>query len=62
MWMDSLARFQELMRELFQHDLSDLDFGIYRLLRLKRDEVEAFINEQLPTMRGSTPTQNMLGV
>jgi adenine-specific DNA-methyltransferase len=48
MWMDSLARFQELMRELFQHDLSDLDFGIYRLLRLKRDEVEAFINEQLP--------------
>lgn len=46
--MDSLARFQELMRELFQHDLSDLDFGIYRLLRLKRDEVEAFINEQLP--------------
>jgi adenine-specific DNA-methyltransferase len=44
----SLQRFQGLLRDLFQFDLSDLDFGLYRLLRLKREEVEAFLTEQLP--------------
>src|SRR5437773_5629171 len=43
-----LARLQALLRELFQFDFADLDFGIYRLLRLKRGEVEAFLTEQLP--------------
>lgn len=43
-----LARLQALLRDLFQLDLSDLDFGLYRLLRLKRQEVEAFLTEQLP--------------
>lgn len=44
-----IDRLRSLLRELLQLDLSDLDFGIYRLLRLKRDEVEAFLDEQLPT-------------
>ncbi len=46
--MDALKRFQDLMRDLFQFDMSDLDFGLYRLLRLKRDEIETFLREQLP--------------
>ncbi|MEW6448795.1 MAG: site-specific DNA-methyltransferase [Bacillota bacterium] len=46
--MDSLTRLQSLFRELFQFDFADLDFGLYRLFHLKRAEVEAFINEQLP--------------
>jgi adenine-specific DNA-methyltransferase len=46
--MSALAQLQDLFRDLFQLDLADLDFGIYRLLRLKRDEVEAFLTEQLP--------------
>jgi adenine-specific DNA-methyltransferase len=45
---NSLQRLQELLRDLFQYDFADLDFGIYRLLRLKRGEVEAFLTEQLP--------------
>lgn len=45
---NSLQRLQELLRDLFQFDFADLDFGIYRLLRLKRGEVEAFLTEQLP--------------
>ena len=45
---NSLQRLQELLRDLFQYDYADLDFGIYRLLRLKRGEVEAFLTEQLP--------------
>ncbi len=46
--MDALTQLQTLLRDLFQLDLADLDFGLYRLLRLKRDEVEAFLTEQLP--------------
>ncbi|HLC26738.1 MAG TPA: hypothetical protein VJM80_08200, partial [bacterium] len=46
--MNSLDQLQALLRDLFQLDLADLDFGLYRLLRLKREEVEAFLSEQLP--------------
>ena len=44
----NLARFQDLLRELFQFDCADLDFGIYRIMNHKRDAVERFIAEQLP--------------
>jgi adenine-specific DNA-methyltransferase len=45
---NALERLQALLRDLFQYDYADLDFGIYRLLRLKRGEVETFLTEQLP--------------
>jgi adenine-specific DNA-methyltransferase len=45
---ESLAKLQELLRALLQLDLADLDFGIYRLLHLKRAEIEAFLTDQLP--------------
>jgi adenine-specific DNA-methyltransferase len=45
---DSQARLKGLFRELFQLDVADLDFGLYRLFRLKRAEVEAFLDKQLP--------------
>ncbi len=44
----ALERLQALLADLFQFDLADLDFGIYRLFKLKRDEVRAFIVEHLP--------------
>ncbi len=43
-----LAKFQDLLRELFQFDSSDLDFGIYRVMNFKRDVVETFITRDLP--------------
>ena len=46
--MDALTRLQDFFRSLFQFDLADLDFGLYRLFHLKRAEIEAFITEQLP--------------
>jgi len=46
--MGALEQLQSLLRDLFQYDCADLDFRIYRLLRLKRDDVEAFLGEQLP--------------
>ena len=42
------AKFQSLLRELFQFDCADLDFGIYRIMNRKRDAIEKFIAEQLP--------------
>lgn len=47
---DSLVRFQNLLRELFQLDFADLDFGLYRLFRLRAKEVEAFIQEVVPQL------------
>lgn len=40
-------RFQQLLRELFQFDVSDLDFGIYRILNQRREEIERFIEQDL---------------
>ena len=36
-----------LLRKLFQFDSADLDFGIYRIMNKKRDEIERFIEEDL---------------
>ena len=41
-------KFQRLLRELFQFDCADLDFGIYRIMNYKRGAVEKFIAEDLP--------------
>ncbi len=45
---ESLKKFQSLLRELFQFDCADLDFGIYRIMNHKRDVIERFIAEDLP--------------
>ena len=44
----SLKKFQDLLRQLFQIEAADLDFGIYRILNYKREQVEEFINKRLP--------------
>ena len=44
----SLKKFQDLLRQLFQIEATDLDFGIYRILNYKRKQVEEFINKRLP--------------
>ena len=44
----ALRKFQALLRELFQFDHADLDFGIYRIMNHKRDAVERFIADCLP--------------
>ena len=45
-------RFQQLLRELFQFDCADLDFGIYRIMNYKRDAIEKFITQDLPQAIG----------
>jgi len=45
---DYHTKFQQLLRELFQFDCADLDFGIYRIMNHKREVIEKFITKDLP--------------
>src|SRR5205809_1016891 len=42
-----LDKFKKLLAELFMFDQSDLDFGIYRIMNAKRDEITRFLDQDL---------------
>ncbi|SRR5581483_4188974 len=49
---NSLERFKKLLAELFMFDQADLDFGIYRIMNAKRNEITRFLdNDLLPQVR-----------
>lgn len=41
-------RFIDLLNQIFELDKSDLDFGIYRILNIRRDEITKYFSEKLP--------------
>jgi adenine-specific DNA-methyltransferase len=43
----NLQKFRDLLHELFQLDQADLDFGIYRIMNAKRDEIVRFLDKDL---------------
>lgn len=43
----NLEKLKRLLAELFQLDQADLDFGIYRIMNQKRDEIQRFLNHDL---------------
>lgn len=43
-----IDKFQRLLRDIFQFDCADLDFGIYRIMNHKRGVIEKFISTDLP--------------
>jgi adenine-specific DNA-methyltransferase len=46
-------KFSRLLKEIFQFDCADLDFGIYRILAMRRTELERFLdNDLLPQVEG----------
>ena len=53
-------RFQALLRELFQFDSADLDFGIYRIMNHKREVIERYIADDLPQLIADDLAQGML--
>ena len=55
-----LERFQALLRELFQFDSADLDFGIYRIMNHKREVIERYIAEDLPKLIADDLSQGTL--
>ncbi len=46
----SLHKLQTLLQQLFRADDADLDFGIYRIINYRRDQIQAFIDEELSTI------------
>lgn len=47
---ERLDRFVKLLKEFFELDKSDLDFGIYRVMNLRKTKIESFLTERLPQM------------
>ena len=47
---EALNTLREKFRDMFHFAHNDLDFGIFRILKIKRDEVNQFINEKLPSI------------
>ena len=47
---ESLQKLQDLLQKLFRADAADLDFGIYRIINYQRDQLQKFIDEELPTI------------
>lgn len=47
-------KFIDLLKEIFQFDQAELDFGIYRIMNQKRDEINDFLNNELVPQVKST--------
>ena len=47
---EPLNTVREKLRDMFHFSHNDLDFGIFRILKIKRDEVNQFIDEKLPSI------------
>lgn len=45
--MSNFEKLRRLLEELFQLDQADLDFGIYRIMNQKRDEIVTFLDKDL---------------
>lgn len=47
---ERFERFAKLLKEIFELDKSDLDFGIYRVMNLRKAQIEAFMTDHLQKM------------
>lgn len=46
--MSNYENLQKVLKEVFEMDKADLDFGIYRIMNQKRDQVMDFVDRKLP--------------
>jgi len=44
---NATQKFQDLLGKIFQFETSDLDFGIYRILNYKREQIKKFVDKDL---------------
>lgn len=44
---ENQKRLIDLLKDMFQFEQADLDFGIYRIMNMKRDEISKYLNESL---------------
>jgi adenine-specific DNA-methyltransferase len=55
---EALQKLQNLLQQLFRADAADLDFGIYRIINYRRNQIQTFVNEELPTIVNSALEAN----
>src|SRR5690606_23493815 len=58
---NNYKKLQEVLTEIFQLDKAELDFGIYRIMNQKRDDIEGFLTEKLPQQVRQILEQNNTG-
>lgn len=44
---EQIDKLKMVLKEIFQFENKDLDFGIYRILNVKRNEIAEFIDKEL---------------
>lgn len=44
---ENLNRFRDMLSQIFEMDKADLDFGIYRIINQKRNEINSFLDKDL---------------
>ena len=49
--MSNYDKLKSVLKEVFEIDKADLDFGIYRIMNQKREQVMNFIDKKLPVER-----------
>jgi adenine-specific DNA-methyltransferase len=59
--MTEKDKLKSLLKELFQFDCADLDFGIYRIMNFKRDAIDKFIEKDLIETVGKELSSGILG-
>ncbi len=47
---ESFNRLKKQLREMFRSDDKDLDFGVYRLMKQKNEEIDAFVEKELSVL------------
>lgn len=55
---ESLQKLQKLLEKLFRADPADLDFGIYRIINHRREQVQTYIDDELPDIIENTLDAN----
>lgn len=55
--IEALNTLREKLREMFQFSRTDLDFGIFRILKIKREEVNQFIDDKLTAIVDAALTE-----
>lgn len=59
--MSNYKKLQAVLTEVFQLDQADLDFGIYRIMNQKRDAINDFLQNSLPTQVKELLAKNNTG-
>src|SRR5690606_32910577 len=56
------AKLSAKLKEIFQLEHADLDFGIYRILKLRKAELERFLDVELLPQVGAILSQQSAGM